>query len=98
MNMEQLRSEPSLEESKAISVERTSAGSISIEVSKGASDHFFGITHSIQSIVEDKGLFEVIPNEETGTIEVRSFNPAGELPEEMMIEIQTQIDKLNPIF
>ncbi len=92
--------EPSPEKPKAISIEeeRTSPDSISIQMDKGSLDHFFGVVHAIDTITKDKGLIEVIPDEENGRIEVRSFNPGAELPKEVVADIQTQIDKLNAIF
>lgn len=88
MNMEGLTFEST---PKAISVERMDDGSLSIKLSEQLKEDgsIFNIAAVVESIVSD-GLYNVILDIESGSIEVQSFNPTQEVSE----DIEKQIEQI----
>jgi hypothetical protein len=85
----------SQEKPKAVSVEKTDSGSLSITISEDLKDkmdigYLAGIAHDIQSNIAETGLFEVILDEENFNIVVRSFIDGQEVPD----SIKTQIEDI----
>ncbi|MBC7766682.1 hypothetical protein H7Y21_01685 [Arenimonas sp.] len=83
------------EQPRAVSMERTSSGSVSIRVTEEKFDDFYGFSMTIDRYLEDKGLFEVITNDEDHTIEVRPLNPVEEISDDVFGEIKKQVDVFN---
>ncbi len=83
------------EKLKAVSIERTPSGSVSIGVSEEKVDDFYGISSMVQEYLDEKGLFEVIPNEEDHTIEIRPLNPNEVISDEVFDEIEKQVNVFN---
>lgn len=88
MNMEGLTFEST---PKDISVERMDDGSLSIKLSEQLKEDgsIFNIAAVVESIVSD-GLYNVILDIESGSIEVQSFNPTQEVSE----DIEKQIEQI----
>ncbi len=88
-----LESEP-----KAISVEKTKDGFVSIEVGENARPDFYNIITAIDTFLDDKGLFELIPDNDEWSIMIRPYMEGEQVPDEVFEGIKDQIAAMSSGF